>query len=107
LSSENWDREVLQSDVPVLVDFSATWCPPCRLIEPTIEKLAAEFAGRARVGSIDVDRHPEIAERYGVNAMPTLLVFQGGRVVDQRIGAGSEPVLRGFLEAHLVAAPAR
>lgn len=107
LTSENWGREVLQSDLPVLVDFSAEWCPPCRLIEPTIESLAKEFAGRVRVGKVDVDASSDVAERYGVHSMPTLLVLRDGRVVDQRIGAAPPHVLRDFLAAHvgLVAAP--
>lgn len=105
LTSGNWENEVVKSDLPVLVDFTASWCPPCRLIAPTIDALAVEFAGRARVGKLDVDEHSDIAQRYGVHSMPTPLVLSGGRVVDQRVGAAPPHVLRAFLATHAAPVP--
>ncbi len=100
LTSKNWASEVEQSSQPVLVDFSATWCPPCRAIAPTIDALAEEFRGRVKVGTIDVDAEPEIAERYHVRAMPTLLILDRGKVLDQRLGAAPPDVLRAFVLQH-------
>ena len=107
LTSANWLSEVEQSEQPVLVDFSATWCAPCRAIAPTIDALAEEFRGRVKVGTIDVDAEPEIAERYHVRAMPTLLILGRGKVLDQRLGAAPPEVLRAFVLQHAPAtAPA-
>lgn len=103
LTSANWTSEVENAAEPVLVDFSATWCPPCRAIAPTIDALAVEFAGRVKVGTIDVDAEPEIAERYHVRAMPTLLMLKQGRVLDQHLGAAPPERLRAFVSAQLVA----
>lgn len=100
LSSANWGSEVEQAVQPVLVDFSASWCPPCRAIAPAIDALAEEFQGRIKVGMVDVDAEPELAERYGIRAMPTLLIFDRGRVVDQRLGAAPPDVLRTFVLSH-------
>lgn len=104
LTSENWASEVEQSELPVLVDFGASWCPPCKAIAPTIEALASELAGRVKVAKIDVDDEPGLAERYGIRSVPTLLILDRGRVVDQRLGAAAPAVLKAFAEAH---APAR
>lgn len=104
LSSANWRSEVEEAVQPILVDFSASWCPPCRAIAPTIDALAEEFQGRLKVGMVDVDAEPELAERYGIRAMPTLLIIDGGRVVDQRLGAAPPEVLRAFVQSHAAAA---
>lgn len=80
-------REVLETDRPVLVDFTAAWCAPCRAIDPAIEALAAAYEGRAKVVKVDVDANLETAERYGIRSMPTLLFFKGGKVVQQIVGA--------------------
>jgi len=93
LDPQNFQAEVLDSPLPVLVDFWAAWCGPCRSIAPAIEALAAEFEGRVKVGKVDVDEHPELATEYGVQGIPTLLVFRGGRVVDQVVGAVPKQVL--------------
>ncbi len=99
-TSGDWSAEVEQSSLPVLVDFWAPWCAPCRAIGPTIEALAAEFAGRVKVGKVNVDEQPELAERFGVSSIPTLVVMRGGRVVEQRVGALPKPALTSLLEQH-------
>ncbi len=99
-TSGDWSSEVEQSSLPVLVDFWAPWCAPCRAIGPTIEALAAEFAGRVKVGKVNVDEQPELAERFGVSSIPTLVVMRGGRVVEQRVGALPKPALTSLLEQH-------
>jgi len=85
-SQDNFEGEVLQSDKPVLVDLWAAWCGPCRLIGPVIEELSAEYAGKAKIGKLNVDDHPEVAGRYGVMNIPTLLLFKGGKEVDRIVG---------------------
>jgi thioredoxin 1 len=87
LTTDNWEQEVLRSEEPVLVDFWAPWCPPCRAIAPTIDELAASYAGKARVGKLNVDEHDQIAGQYGIRSIPTLLIFSKGQVVEQRVGA--------------------
>lgn len=83
----NFKSEVLDSDKPVLVDFWAVWCGPCRMIAPIVEELAGEFEGKVKVGKLDVDNNQNSAVTYGVRSIPTLLVFKGGKVVDTIIGA--------------------
>lgn len=87
ITDENFDREVLASPLPMLIDFTAVWCAPCRAIAPHVDALAAAYAGRARVGKCDVDQNQRVAERYDVRSMPTLMVWKGGEVVGQIIGA--------------------
>jgi thioredoxin 1 len=101
LNSQNWEAEVLGSELPVLVDFWAAWCPPCKLIAPAIDALASEFKGRAKVGKLDVEADGDVAGRYGIRSIPTLLVFRGGEVVDQRVGALPEAELTQMLEQQL------
>jgi thioredoxin 1 len=83
----NWDDEVVKSDIPVIVDFWAAWCGPCRAIAPIFEELSRTYAGKAKFGKLDVDNHSEIAGRYGVHSIPTLLLFKGGALEDRVIGA--------------------
>jgi thioredoxin 1 len=104
LTQDNWENEVLQSAEPVLVDFWAEWCPPCKAIAPTIDELASEFAGRVKVGKLDVDSHDQIAGRYGVRSIPTLLVFSRGQVVEQRVGALPKSELVKLLDGQLAGA---
>jgi len=98
LTDDNFDEEVLNADKPVLVDFWATWCGPCRQIAPIIEDLADEFEGRAKVGKVDVDDNPQTAQEYGVRSIPTLLFFENGEVQEQLVGAAGKQSLKQTLE---------
>ncbi|MFZ5928700.1 MAG: thioredoxin [Acidobacteriota bacterium] len=97
----NFDAEVLNSDLPVLVDFWAEWCAPCRMIAPTVEAIAGEYAGRVKVGKVNVDYNSQTAARYMIRGIPTLLLFRGGKVVDQRVGAVGKAELLKMIEPHL------
>ena len=101
LTTANWESEVLQSKDPVLVDFWAEWCAPCRMIAPLVAALAEEYAGRLRVGKLDVDESPEVAGRYDIRSIPSLLVFKGGQVVEQRVGALPKQELARLVERHV------
>ena len=86
ITKENFESEVLKSDIPVLVDFWATWCGPCRMLAPVIEEIAEEYAGKVKVGKIDVDQQGELAMQFRVASIPTLMVFKDGKVVNQALG---------------------
>ncbi len=90
LNAENFENEVLQSDKPVLVDFWAEWCAPCRMLAPTIDAIAEDYSGRVKVAKLNVDHFGDIAARYQIRGIPTILVFNGGEVYDQMVGAGSK-----------------
>ena len=89
VSTAEFDSEVLKSDVPVLVDFWASWCGPCRAIAPAVDAVAEEFSGKAKVYKLNVDENPEIASRYGVMSIPTLIIFKGGERVGELIGGAN------------------
>lgn len=97
----NFDAEVLNSDLPVLVDFWAEWCAPCRMIAPTVDAIADEFAGRLKVGKVNVDFNNQTAARFMIRGIPTLLLFRGGKVVEQRVGAVGKADLVSMIEPHL------
>lgn len=86
LTDGNFEQEVISSDVPVLVDFWAEWCMPCRMLAPTIEELARDFAGRVKIGKLDTDANRDVAARYKINAIPTVMLFKGGAMVKQFVG---------------------
>src|SRR5215475_4467207 len=100
-----FDQDVLNSEIPVLVDFWAPWCGPCRAMSPTVDAVASEYDGRIKVGKLNTDDNPATAMRYQVRGIPTLLLFKGGKVVDQRVGAMPKPELVKMLAPHL--APAK
>jgi len=97
----NFEQEVLNSAVPVLVDFWAAWCVPCKMIAPTLEELGAEFAGRARVAKVNVDENKSTAGRYGIRGIPTLLLFKGGEVKESLVGVHSRQEIAQLITKHL------
>ena len=107
LDSKNFEGEVLRSEQPVLVDFWAEWCPPCKLLGPHVEALATRFPGQAKVGKLDVDGSPDVAGRYGVQSIPTLLLFRGGMVVEQRVGLLPKDELARLLDTQATVPAAR
>ncbi len=101
LTDQNFDKEVLKADVPTLVDFWAVWCGPCKQIAPTVDALATEYKGRLKVGKMDVDHHQLVPQQYGVRSIPTLLIFKGGKVVGQVVGAVPRSKLEAEIQKHL------
>lgn len=97
----NFEQEVLRSDKPVLVDFWAEWCAPCRMIGPSVEAIAEQFADRAKVGKLNVDQNLTVTSRYNIRGIPTLLLFKSGQIQEQVVGATSKDVLIKLLEKHL------
>ncbi len=93
----NFESEVLKSDVPVLVDFTATWCGPCKALAPIVEKLADEFAGKVKVGKLDIDDAPIVTRKYGVRSVPTVMVFKGGQKSGQHAGLTNKEKLVSLL----------
>lgn len=101
LTKENFMKEVIESDKPVLVDFWATWCGPCRMLGPVLEQLSEKMEGKVVVGKVNVDEQRELAMQYGISSIPALKIFKGGQVVSERVGAAGLPVLENFVNAVL------
>jgi thioredoxin 1 len=101
VTDANFEAEVLKSDVPTLVDFWAVWCGPCKQIAPTVDALANDYKGRLKVAKLDVDHNQVVAQQYGVRSIPTLLIFKGGKVVSQVVGAVPRSKLESELQKHI------
>ncbi len=101
ITDANFD-EIINTNKPVLVDFWAEWCGPCKMIGPVVEELAGDFDGKAVVGKVNVDENPDVSAKFGIRSIPTLLVFKDGEIVDKQIGAVPKQVLAQKLEAQLV-----
>jgi len=101
ITDANFEQEVVQSKTPVLVDFGAEWCQPCKRLAPTIEKLATDYAGKVKVGKLDTDANHATASKFGISAIPTVLVFKGGQVAQKFVGLRGEKDFREALDAAL------
>ncbi len=106
LDGPTFEADVLNSELPVIVDFSAEWCPPCKMLAPVLDRLAGEYQGKVTVGEIDVDENQDIAIRYGVMAMPTLGLFRSGKMIDRMVGfPGSAGPIRDWINKNVPAEP--
>ena len=101
ITDANFEQEVIKSDIPVLIDFWAVWCGPCKLIAPTVEEIANDYQGKVKVGKLDVDNNQMVATKFGIRSIPTLLIFKGGKIVDQIVGAVPKSAIIQKLDAHL------
>ncbi len=100
-TDQNFETDVLGSNVPTLVDFWAEWCAPCKMIAPTVEALAAEYAGKVRVGKLNIDENPATPTKFGIRGIPTLILFKGGKPVEQVVGVRSKADLKAAIERAL------
>ena len=105
VSDAEFEQSVIQSDKPVLVDFWAEWCQPCKMLSPTVEELAGEYEDKILVGKLNVDDNPSIATQFGIRGIPTLLFFKGGKVVQQMVGVKSKAEIKKVSEGDLLASP--
>jgi thioredoxin 1 len=101
ITDANFEEMVMKSDKPVLVDFWAEWCGPCRMVGPVVEEISKDYAGKAVVGKVDVDNNPMISAKFGIRNIPTILFIKNGQVVDKQVGAVPKSVLSGKLDAQL------
>ena len=100
-TDQNFEEEVIKSTVPVVIDFWAAWCVPCKMIAPTLDELAQEFAGKAKVGKLNVDENREIAGKYGIRGIPSLLLFKDGEIKDQMVGVHSKQEISSMISKNL------
>jgi len=101
LSDANFDEQVLKSNLPVLVDFWASWCGPCRMVAPVVEEIAKEYTGRVKVGKLNVDDNPDTTSKYQIRSIPTLILFKEGKIKAQTIGAQPKEMLKAFIDQNL------
>ena len=106
LTQDNFENEAVKSTTPVLVDFWAEWCGPCKMISPVLDELAGEYQGKVKIGKVNVDEYQDLAAQFKVTAIPTLLVFKNGQVAEQMVGAKSKRDLKASLDRALAMAPA-
>lgn len=98
LSSDNFESEVIQSETPVLVDFWAEWCGPCKMLAPVLDELASEYGEKVKIGKVNIDNDQQLSVQYGIQSIPTLLIFKGGQVQEQHVGLKSKAVLKEALD---------
>jgi thioredoxin 1 len=103
VSDQNFDKDVLQSEKPVLVDFWAQWCAPCRMLAPTVEAVAEKYQGKAAVVKLNVDDNPFVSQKYGIKGIPTLILFKGGKEEERVVGATSKEAIARMLDKHVAA----
>ena len=101
ITSEDFEKEVLQSETPVLVDFWAEWCGPCKMIAPSVDAIAAEYSGKLKVFKLDVDKEPAVAAKYGIMSIPTLIIFNNGEVAEQIVGLMPKQKIEEKIASHL------
>jgi len=98
LTADNFQSEVIKSQIPVVVDFWAEWCGPCKMLAPTLDEIADEYAGKVKIGKLNVDNFPEIANNYGINSIPTLLFFKNGNVAGQSVGVKPKSAIKSAID---------
>ncbi|MEO8666459.1 MAG: thioredoxin [Ignavibacteria bacterium] len=106
ITDANFEQEVLKSELPVLIDFWAVWCGPCKMIAPMVEEIAAEYEGRVKVGKLDIDNNQQVSVKYGIRSIPTLLIFKDGKIADQIVGAVPKASIVQKLDSHVKPAAA-